>query len=192
MSYIYKDLSNESLLVNTINPKIKNNINKTNPYICKIVANDSQIITINTPTTITEMTATNGTAFNNELNNMYDGVNSRINIKKTGKYRISANIGSIDNNLWGTDYRGFYLYITKNSDKIFLCQSYINFFFYPITTTNCLMLGETEGIFELTEGDYIELGVWQNFYSAIKVGGWNSINPEYKNPCLATLAAELL
>ena len=187
-SKISKDSNLNNLNVVSINAE---KINYTNPYICKIVANASQVIPFNTFTTITGMSSTQGTAFNNTLNNMYDGVNSRINIKKTGKYRISANIGN-PNAQYSIDLPP-QLFITLNSQKSLLTTNILNIGLYPFFNPSNLIQGETSSIFLLNENDYIELGVYQSLLEPMYLGGWNVSNPElYKNPCLATLSAELL
>lgn len=175
------------------NLNANNTLKASNNYACKIVATASQTIPIKQITTIVGMTSNQATGFNNSLNNMADDVNSRINIKKSGVYRISATIGTLDpRGYYGNDSHLPQLCITLNSSNIVLSTGFCVFANYPQLYS--FLTGETSGFYKLNEGDYISLRCYQVSNSpSIQMGGWSEMNSNlYGNMCYASLSAELI
>lgn len=118
-----------------------------NQYSCKIVRNTTQTFILNADTAVLGLGITLG-AFNNTLANMYDGVNSRINIIVTGKYLINGYVGSLN----GGANPNLQVSIRRNADVTPLIAQANR------GITNYL-IGNCTGLVSLTAGDSIRLFV---------------------------------
>jgi hypothetical protein len=127
--------------------------NIINNYICKITKTSTNTI----GTTLTLILGLNSSSlggFNNTYGNMYDGINSRINIVKTGKYNVSAWAGSPI--ATGASNRNYRIVIIKNGITPVIESAMSGRYG---TSGNNYLTQTCSGIVQLNNGDVLTLSL---------------------------------